>query len=737
FEKFSDLSTTPSRRRLPSAMRETVHPRDRVAHLKSLCSAEHWSIWEGVRIDAIVDALTAWQGQAAVDVWSQTGIPALIVQRFGDFMRWAEIHGDWVPRLMDAARLSPAVRLQVLFDSLETSGLVLGARAVFAVAEMFAASMAASDVADVLQWYLDRLGTRVPAETKYPIDIDQLPESIEGVIGRFLFALMSDIDVRERWRAAHSLRRLARLGMIEIIESTVVNWERESERVFRDPESPFYSLAARLWLAMSLSRISVEVPMAVAPHADLLARVALDTRLPHVAIREHAKRTLLSLVKNGNLSAQTLDITAINSINTSKLDRVQLDRIGDRSFRGTSTSDRAFQFDVMDTLPYWYSSILRMFPDVTEEEVLSIAERWIVTTWGAQKDANHWATEPRKGRYDERRYSAWMHRQGSLPIIERYGTYLEWHAMLCTVGEFLETHGLSGREESYDRFQSWLARLMPTIDDCWISDLRCPLPLERRFWSANHLSDEDWHGDAPNQDYLEELGIAAGIRPGWIVVAASHRSHFDSRGSSVHVDTALVTPDTAPALTRALQSARDPHDFRIPPDGDHLQIDAPPYRLIGWLEDRYSDSGFDEDDPIRFQARVPGSTPGAAVTAFLALSKLRGALPVWEATADNSSNIEAEIWSDPFEMGTDRVERPRWSDGWRLWMRADKLKAFLESQGMDLVSSVQITRTTRDETARRYAADTKSVTLNLVVVLRRDGELHGATGCIGTWPTTG
>ena len=82
-------------------------------------------------------------------------------------------------------------------------------------------------------------------------------------IARFLFALMSDIDTRVRWKAAHALRRLAKLGCFDIVKATVSQSSRVRDDAFRDPTSPFYFLAAKLWLTISLYRISAETPEAL------------------------------------------------------------------------------------------------------------------------------------------------------------------------------------------------------------------------------------------------------------------------------------------------------------------------------------------------------------------------------------------------------------------------------------------------------------------------------------------
>ena len=68
------------------------------------------------------------------------------------------------------------------------------------------------DAAQVTARYADRLLQRIPAHDKDKWDLSDIPTESAAGLARFLYALMGDVDVRTRWRAAHALRRLARLG---------------------------------------------------------------------------------------------------------------------------------------------------------------------------------------------------------------------------------------------------------------------------------------------------------------------------------------------------------------------------------------------------------------------------------------------------------------------------------------------------------------------------------------------
>jgi hypothetical protein len=182
--------------------------------------------------------------------------------------------------------------------------------------------------------------------------------------------MMSDIDTRVRWRAAHALRRLARLGAFEVIEAVVAEVNRSEEKAFRDPSAPFYFLAAKFWLAMALYRISAETPSALRSCKHTLLDLATSPDLPHVAICEHAKRALMELFSAGTLSLTAVERKRLTKINVPQAGISSGKRSYERSFNQMSEKEHRFKFDGLDTLRYWYEDILRMFPTVLQDEVL-------------------------------------------------------------------------------------------------------------------------------------------------------------------------------------------------------------------------------------------------------------------------------------------------------------------------------------------------------------------------------
>ena len=89
---------------------------------------------------------------------------------------------------------------------------------------------------------------------------------------------------------------------------------------------------------------------------------------------------------------------------------------------------------------------------------------------------------------------------------------------------------------------------------------------------------EDWLDDIA---FLRELFPVD--RPGWVVANAYVKAKSDDREETVNLSTGVVSPPTAHALVRALQTTESNWDFYFCPEGHDSEIDAPDYAFQGWL----------------------------------------------------------------------------------------------------------------------------------------------------------
>jgi hypothetical protein len=238
-----------------------------------------------------------------------------------------------------------------------------------------------------------------------------------------------------------------------------------------------------------------------------------------------------------------------------------------------------------------------------------------------------------------------------------------------------------------------------------------------------------------SNDFLAELALISD--DGTIVVGGFHDTRSRNFMLSARVETALVSPNTARALVRALQTVDSSWDYRIPPAGDDLEIDVPPYKLVGWLVDVRHDLGIDERDPLRYGVRAIERCPSHKTATALNLKFLGEDQLRWVEASRRNTVFVYEAWGD--EPGDEHDDGLRYdetihSSGWRL--RADKeaLRTFLNEMGLDLIVEIEITRRNKGYDYSRHDEErAKEACFDRVVLLRRDGTIEAAEGRLGTW----
>jgi hypothetical protein len=716
---------------LQQMQQASSRPKDRVAFLNAVTDLPEGAIWGAQRARTICETVESWKGTPGVAQWCKEVLPGVIASLFLEFARYLKEGNSALTKALELVEGPKEARRDILLAGIAQAGLGLDSRTLFGIAELLARSLDRAQPGSLVRWYASRLRNRVPLADQVEFDITDVPTDTADGVARFLFAVLSDVDTRLRWRGAHALRRLARLKEVGIVEAVVGQLGRTIDKSFRDPSAPFYFLASKLWLSIALYRISAETPTALRGLKRTIIDLTIQSDLPHVVIREYSKRTLEQLAATGAIALTAAEKRALREINVPKAGAVSSGPIRQHSFdHQRPQKEHRFKFDGLDTTRYWYDNVLRIFPTVSANEFLDMAEKWIIDKWGVEPEANWWNKEPRKARFDERRFGLYTHSHGSLPILERYGAHFEWHAMFCVAGELLKTHPVGKPEYGEKRFESWLESFLPTAPPEWISDFRGETPLEERFWREDSRTDNGWVRSARLEEFKEELGLA-GQRPGWIVVNGWHDLTLPKRDAHVWVSSALVAPQTSGALMRAIDTASRPREFAIPSEESHSDIDEPPYRLLGWASEVHGDTRFDDHDPLRHDTSQMRRVPGKTAAKLLGLRQLPENRQIW-VTGENIPAFAHEAWSDePLE--DERYPRGLRTGGWRLWANTSELQSLLARKGMDLICQVEIVRRLRKEYSRSYESDQKQATLEKTFLLKADGSLYGAKGRIGAW----
>jgi hypothetical protein len=276
---------------------------------------------------------------------------------------------------------------------------------------------------------------------------------------------------------------------------------------------------------------------------------------------------------------------------------------------------------------------------------------------------------------------------------------------------------------------------MLTVPTMWLADWRDSKPLLARFWFPPEDEVTKWISKDNEQETLAELGLSEGKRHE-IVVAASHATQARSFRRDVSLSTALVSPDTASSLLRALQTTGHWMRYKVPSQDDRLEINEALYQFIGWLKDADDrDPQIDKLDPIRAEVREVQMGPGTAVLDFL------GVPPNERDLLRTSTNapFRFEVWSDRPESQSQHgsLYEGITSSGHRLWIDKAILQKFLQSVNMEMIVEVHLNKRDRGYGFERYGHDKEtSKDIDHVFLLRSTGEIEGRSSSLGTWTTS-
>ena len=720
-----------------SVARRKVEFGDRIKHLNALLKLNGSFRNESI-VDAIMAAVMEWKEQLAVKDWCETELPKLIAQHLDIFC--PDFHQS-SKKLLDALNLSnasPSVTKEILLKGIQENSERLSVKGTLSLASIIASKLEPASRANLFKWYVNRLSRRRAKNKQSDIPLKSLPTSTDESIARFLFALLGDVDLRGRWRAAHAVRRLGRLGVGTLIESIWKEYNRTKEPVFRDPSAPFYWIAARLWLMISLDRVSTESPKEITSLVREIYEVAISVEFPHVLIREYASDAAFKLHSHGVLALGKKELSCLRKVNKSLLPTAEeqdsLDPVTEKLIHRKNVKKR-FSFDGLDTLTYWYEPWLWMFSGLSQEDFLEIAEGWIVDKWGYNDDSFTYK-EPRSMRFRLNNLEQSTNSHGRLPTIEHYHTHLEWHAMWCTVGQLISSHQFTRPrfdDDNSDKLNNRISYNKLTYPPIWLSDIVGTKPLQIKLWQEQTQLPLEWYSNIEDSVFLSEL--LPSDRPDYVVVHAESRTCGQINEETINVSSSLVSPQTAHSLVNALQTVESQFDYLMGSEECHSEISEEGFIMKGWLQQPNELGDFDVKDPFCNDIRRMAMMPGTIVSNKLGLSFTYTPYPHWHRTRITDQSFLYEAWG---KEGSGDGNYYNWdsvvSSGYRLLIHKEDLAELLAKEGFDLITQVGVKRSEQGTRQNLYGSEEEhQVQFDRIILLRAGGQIEGAERNFGSW----
>ena len=651
-----------------------------------------------------------WAMTNSVHNWANQHLPEFFLQRFPTIVG----HG-----YLDQSALSTYLSISAIDDP---AGLMLEATSrhlqdldpeqLIFIARTLSDHLPEQDRLDDLTWILDDLlGTSETPKGRPTAATGEL------LLAETAWALLGHPDKFVRWRAAHFVLDRSRMSGT-FAHNLMRHFDDQTGLGYYAPTSDFLWMSAQVWVLIALRRLAVDNPESVSRFAPRLSRIATNREWPHALLREIARSTLSELPSDPTVpsAAHHSTLAFVNqptACKTSRRNLVPQDRERDE--------DVGFRFNQMDTVPYWFAPLGRVF-GIATSEVESQAERWVVDELGYDETTVRVDRPTLRDRY---RYQDIYNDHGSQPRVENLRTYLEWHAMFLVAGALVDSDTpivVPNYESPDDPWSRWLTGFLDLTGRLWISDQREPVP-PRRHLHVLDPSRETWR-DVSSADFDREV-----LDGDTLVVSASIDRSHGSLYEHLFLDSALLTPESARSLVSCLQNAPNPYSNPLPTDDDQhgVEINEPGFQLLGWLTDLDHEGGrLEEHDPlrrIRFRTVVPGQ-------AFRNLIASTYSANEWQTSTHTLPGpVTVLRWSDePADRRT--PARPRYTAGRQTLVCIPELLTFLSNVGKDLIIKVVVSRhfahevrLSDNEEEERYDPGTARIYL-----LRRDGTLYDGLG---------
>ncbi|WP_296708602.1 hypothetical protein [Tistrella sp.] len=676
------------------------------------------------------EQLDRWHDKLAARQWARDRLLSVIEARLPEFLWYIDDRTPDLAALLKRSEANPAVIVSRLLSAIEQHITSLNSLGIFRLISLLSDYLTQEQAQGILDRHTNALHLRLEVADRNLPGFDTIGDSASSV-ARFIYAELGHVAQARRWRAGYGLRILARLGSRDILEQVRQRYDHRAEPAFSHPEAPFYFWAAKLWFMMGLARIAWETPHCIQGYRDWLFEQAESAAFPHLLVRASAKQALQGLAYADPNSFSKADCARIAEINTSKLlaqqSTTQSWHKGFDRHRPLGEEGRRFRFDSLDSLPYWYSPLMRCFAEPDPGAFLEWAERWIVDDLGVTDDILSYDKLRGNHRFNRRGRDS-LNSHGSLPAVERYRTHLEWHALYLAGGEALAAWPLAAdaEEDAYDNFDHWLSCQGLTLAPAWLGDLRGPKPLEAIAWQGPQL--DDWL-KMPDIDAVRRaLGLD---RSDWLVVSGHHWLHYGEASGSTRVESALVSRDMATSLRLALEASENSQDYRLAVnDDDSLEIASGRFVLKSLLVDWNGGTELDIHDPLRGEVSASGQLPHPRIVALLGLVRDPSGLPVWR-DPKGVVTVQRVAWSDP-QQPDERASRHS-AQGKELLFRRSAIVQILEAYGLDLITEINFNRRIGEASYALKKDKKREREYNRIILYRHDGKIEASTRGLGRW----
>lgn len=664
-------------------LRQKVKYSDRAKYVQIIARLGELNVY--AKFEELKECKAEWAGSSVVldDVFKGIGIPLIRVHA-DDFVSYGHLSGSMLREVSDLAGIPMTTLALELIGILAAPDSHLSASIWLGIASVICEKTDPGDGQAALKRLLNSNAAKLSSsvvdgawkEGLYPSGAET--ETAAGLI----WLVLGSPAAAERWRAAHSIRCLAKFDKWDIIAALVAKLPTTNAHPFQAPELVFYFLHARLWLLIALARIAIDYPGRVAAHKDALKRIALDSDLPHVLLRHFAAQALLVCADKGGLKLSRANVNALKAVNASPFPR-KTSRTGKRdSFYAARPASHPGSADDFH-LDYDFDK-----DNVQHVSDIFDTSRWEVrdalTAWVRKFDKTVKSMHERGGRHTSQRDSL----RGMTARQHGYGQNLGWHGLFLVAGEFLAKYPVANTlyNGDGDAWKEWLDReVLTRKDGLWLADGSDRPPIETQV-NLKEKGEKELVLTGSEAKVLALLRISGATIKQDLVVGGYWRS---SDGIEVNVTSALVAPKKAGELATKL-AKEDGFQAWLPSaegheNGEEYSRNDKP-GCTAWIVMPTTDARLDDTDPLAAHSAARRPRFRKNINAF---GSLRPTDVFQRAWVNGSGKLVG--WSEAWGRNA-KHEDGESENGERLVCEAEFLQAVLAAQKQDLLILVVLRR---------------------------------------------
>ena len=460
--------------------------------------------------DILLNALNRWNHYPEVKNWKSKVFELLIRRRFLSFCSHDYINVGGIKRLAEIFEISNTLLATAIKAIIPEYVSQLSTNALYQLFSLTTLGLNKVEKELFIEWSLTLWNKKNDNKhLDYQLTDGNTKQERSLIVASFLRYHLGHPDKRVRWKAVHSIRRLTKLGEQSILNILL---EKQNEKIcnlFSNPKFNFFWMSAKVYLWIAIEKVCRESPGTIRHLAQLFYHELMSNALPHAQINFFIRNACLLLYEYGDNLYTEEQIRNVETFFQSNIS-IQPKRINNTERKkGKANKRTRFNFDVVDTLPYWYDPLGRIF-NLSSFEVAVIADKYIAEYWGYCGDVNDLEDYGKDIPYELK-----SNNHGSEPTVENLQTYLEYHAMFCVASELLKLKPFAGQDQEEEHFDDWLSSWGNTWKEFWLSDLRDPLPLEKKYW--NKIRNEaEWEWSFSLEDFERGIGIKDSIYPGYL-----------------------------------------------------------------------------------------------------------------------------------------------------------------------------------------------------------------------------